>query len=168
MNSIVKILLKAAALVAILIVVFLLLYPHACTNFLRGEKADPGSVPASEQPSKDKPLVTQGDTPVHDDGSYPDVTGGDDDGIVMFDVKDYDDANQRDYQIAKRYLELEYAATTAKGPLDKEASEKLIDQVVKEFGITDEYWNEVVDKANARGWIEMIRKDLDNQATTFQ
>lgn len=152
MNTFVNILARAALLILILFCVFFIIYPHACQNFSMGhwepdvphEQAPPAVnlvTPAAREAAAGNMDIYVSDNPfatLNTEGMTQD---------------------EYDYMVVQRYVELE-ARYSAKHPNDKDSSVVIAGEVMREAGLEEEDWQEILAKATANNWFAIARREL--------
>ena len=157
-----KILVKAAVLFLIVVNVYLIVNPHACSNMLAGrERVEPA---AGTQAQWRHPMQESGQTiepgaqqtaPAEKSLEKPQAQ------VVQPSYSQED----IDYAIANRYVELEY--DYARGEeVSKELAHKISSQVMEDFEMTPEEWNSFLTRATAAGLFEKVRLEQAAKALT--
>lgn len=159
-----KILFKAAVLFLIVISVYLIVNPHACSNMLSGRErvapvdgtadhwrhpmAEPG--PAMLPPQKDPQATDEMLEITPEEKSVPATAYGPQ-AQPAYSQADID------YAIAKRYVELEqeYADNQQAG---KDKSRELSYIVMQDFEVTPAEWNAFLARATATDLFEKVRQ----------
>ena len=161
-----KILLKALVLFLIVLSVYLIIHPQACSNLLAGREAWPVEGEAAEwrHPMAEPQNVT--------DKNKDDWQNRDE----LFVQEKSEDQNAQkpaettepqpsysqedvDYAVASRYVELEreYAH---KQPIGKDTAAELSYIVMDDFGMTPAEWESFLQRATAADLFEKARRDL--------
>ena len=166
-NSILLIILKALVLVIIICCVFFIVNEEACTNLLTGnmtmnpaihdigktpvpaENSDERYAPEPEEEPAPQPITPA--TPPAKEGEQPSSII---DAAILEQQAKAQDAF--DYDVIKRYVELEkeYLQTH---PNDKNTASAVTEQVMKEKVLTAQDWEEILMKANEKGWFNELR-----------
>lgn len=153
-----KILVKAAILVFIILSVYFIVHPQACSNLAMGRVTHTtDKVPAVEDHGE---LFTPvGDQPLHT--APADAQG-------VFDTNTLNEpqpaASQYsqediDYAIASRYVELEgeYAKNKIVG---KDASKEISSTVMDDFELSKEEWEAFLQRATSSDLFSKVRRDM--------
>lgn len=174
-----KILVKAAVLVFIILSIYFIVNPSACSNFLMGrvtnETENQISQPAEADdhgemftPSGDKPLRTepqqQEQTEETESAPQQEVTGITDTNTLTeeqqpaADVAPAYSQEDIDYAIASRYVELEneYAKL---GKTGKDIAKELSYTVMDDFELTQQEWEAFLARATASNLFEKVRQE---------
>ena len=158
-----KILVKAAVLFLIVVNVYLIVNPHACSNMLAGrERVEPAAGtqaqwrhPMQESGQTMDPGAAEKTTPTEKPLEKPQAQ------VVQPSYSQED----IDYAIANRYVELEY--DYARGEeVSKELAHKISSQVMEDFEMTPEEWNSFLARATASGLFEKVRLEQAAKALT--
>ena len=168
-----KILLKAAVLFLIVLSIYLIINPMACSNMLAGrERTDWSEIgnkgathPMGERRDQIKAEPAEQDellAPEQDEwgeGIFDTNTMKEEPAQPTYSQHDIDRA------IATRYVELEreYAADTSKS--DKDRSRELAFQVMDDFEMTPEEWENFLARATASDLFNQIRQELSSTPT---
>ena len=170
-----KVLGKSAVLFLIIMSVYFIVHPQACSNMLSGQKnSTPATATEKQEPQSptaepqqnvtDKPqryepaqegwFNTTGEQPAQSSSS-------------MQDLQQSFSQDDIDYAIASRYAELEREYTRTH-PLTKEASTELSYIVMDDFGMSPAEWQSFMNRATASDLFEKARRDLppDTNAST--
>ena len=155
-----KILFKAAVLFLIVVSIYLIVNPHACSNMLAGRErlapndgtevrwqhpfAEQGPYLSHPDP-RDEMLDSQQQPPAHTDFKQPAYSQAD-----------------ADYAIAKRYVELEQEYANAAGN-EKDKSRELSYIVMQDFEMTPEEWAAFLTRATANDLFEKVRHDMQEE-----
>ncbi|WP_424245751.1 hypothetical protein Dip510_000689 [Elusimicrobium posterum] len=177
LNNLLVILAKAALLVIIIMCIFFIAYPQACHNMIvnnivedeRDAEIKKDLPPAHEEKDVEQKPITENkpeeeddsagrqilidaskDTPEQKDPSAAQTPAA----KTLEELKKEQD--DYDYKVAKRFVEVEkeYLKT---GPINKDKSLAITEQVMKEFKLTDTEWLEIIAKAEERGWFTELR-----------
>lgn len=166
-----KILFKAFVLLLIVVSVYLIVNPQACSNMLAGRER---VVPANgeevhwrhpmAEPGQDlaapAPKTTPADEMLTDEeAAQPSVRAKDKE--VTPAQKTYSQQDI-DYAIASRYVELEREYTGDKQD-GKAVLQNLSTIVMKDFELTPEEWNAFLARATASDLFEKVRQDQANK-----
>ncbi len=176
-----KILLKAIVLFLIVLSVYLIVHPQACSNMLAGREtvlpvegeaaewrhpmAEPGRsiTDPSEQSVLDRDELF---TPVKSED-----TAAVQDPAQPTDIHQKYSQDEIDYAIASHYVELEreYARTKTIG---KDTATELSHKVMEDFHLSSAEWEAFLARATATGLFEKARRDLppetDNTASVVK
>lgn len=161
-----KILLKAAVLFLIVISVYIIVNPTACSNMLAGRERSS----AQQDESQNAPTYEQKQT-ISDKQNQPDemfTPTADQDahkGIIDTNTLQEEAKNpvysqeDIDYAIASRYVELEreYARNHTVG---KDTSREISFIVMDDFEMSPAEWESFLSRATANGLFEKVRKEL--------
>ena len=180
-----KILLKAAVLVFIILSVYFIVHPSACSNLMLGRVTNP----ADNQPAVQEPAGTHGNlfTPAADrplEGYTPaQKTGEEENELLQGDLPLLDEpAGQEpaavnssaeqtaqtaapysqddiDYAIARRYVELEqeYARLNKIG---KDTAKEIAYKVMDDFEMTQQEWEAFLQRATESNLFNKIRLEV--------
>jgi len=171
-----KILLKAAILFLIVVSVYLIVNPHACSNMLAGRVR---TLPADgEKVEWHHPMEETGQTiskpsenpaPVDemlDDEFAPAPAAEDKKSTETATDKPADkparlnySQEDIDYAIASRYVELEREYAADDQLVGKDLSRKLSYTVMEDFEMTPQEWDDFLARATASGLFEKIRQE---------
>ena len=157
----IKILIKSFLLVFIILSIYFIVNPSACSNLLAGRVVNPTEDEVSA-PSDSKlhggRLVPQGDSALQEDtakeaGIYDTNTMQENN-----DAQNQISQDETDYAIANRYVELEreYAA---KGLDTKESAKEIAYTVMDDFEMTPKAWDAFLQRATANNLLEKIREE---------
>ncbi|MGB2578569.1 ADP-heptose:LPS heptosyltransferase [Elusimicrobium simillimum] len=184
-NSFLIMIMKAAILVIIILCIFFIVYPHACDNMMTGNMADdpsitdinrhvspaklepkpapapPAMTPAPKDGGEPQPQVDENGQYiyVHPEGEGKTVT------IPQDTLSDQEELIKRqqaeqdafDFDVIKRYVEVE-KEYLASHPNDRNTANIVTAKVMQEKQLTAEDWQEIVLKANERGWFKELRE----------
>jgi len=180
---VIKILLKSAALVFIILSVYFIVHPSACSNFLAGRVA----VPTTDRPAVEEPAGPHGTvlTPVGDEPLQPanqvhpedELLGGDgrdtlpeDEYLQPVEQTAHPQAEETlaattysqeeiDYAIARRYVELENEYIKAK-KMGKDTAKEIAYIVMDDFEMTQQEWESFLQRATEDNLFARIRKEI--------
>ena len=178
----IKILLKSAALVFIILSVYFIVHPSACSNFLAGRVA----VPTADRPAVEEPagphgtvLTPVGDEPLQPAQAHPEdeLLGGNGHDTLPEDeylqpveqttpsqpgeslaATTYSQ-EEIDYAIARRYVELENEYIKAK-KMGKDTVKEIAYIVMDDFEMTQQEWESFLQRATEENLFERIRKEI--------
>ncbi len=170
----VKILLKAAVLSFIVLSIYLIVHPAACSNFIAGrETVVPGEAvgvrwqhpmsepqdtlsPATATETKPAPTLSQPSEGVFDTNT-----------LQEGDFQPVYSQQDIDYAIASRYVELEreYAQNHTVG---KDASREISFIVMDDFEMSPTEWEDFLTRATAADLFNKIRRDMPQQPSSAQ
>ena len=165
----IKILFKAFILVCIVLGIYFIVNPSACSNLINGRvvnsvdesfKQPEPAVKRNEllAPSGDKPEVTttaSTSTATAEETSQKNVAAAP--------VENTYSQEEVDYAIASRYVELEQAY--AKKNLDgKDIAKEISYTVMDDFDLTPSEWEEFLQRATASNLFDKIRQEYAQQA----
>ncbi len=153
-----KILVKAVILVFIILSVYFIVHPYACSNLMLGRVTNS---------MEEEPLVTQpagdhselftpaGDQPLTTDGAQtgaPEATPADGQDIPTYSQADID------YAVASRYVELEneYAKNNLLG---KDTAQEISYIVMDDFEMTPQEWEEFLQRATQSNLFDKVRSE---------
>jgi hypothetical protein len=165
-ETLLKIILKAVVFVAVVICIFLLVYPHTCFNMRHNYYVDDDSRPGDLQVNSAKMTSTGEEAFAAAAGASvqeaktppPAEVNPADAQLPEAAIVAAQDA--WDYNAVRRYVEIENELKK-EGPLTKEVSARALEQLKSEKkDITDEVWSEIMEKALRNGWFDAARKEL--------
>lgn len=170
-----KILLKSILLVFVILSIYFIVNPSACSNVLMGRVAYPSAdelaqdqaatergellVPVGDRPlrSENKPAVTanQADNP-----DNPDVVGVTDTNTLTGEQTPRYSQEDIDYAVASRYVELEneYAR---QGKTGKDVAKEISATVMEDFEMTEKEWEAFLERATGSNLFNKVREDLE-------
>ena len=171
----VKILLKAAVLFFIILSIYLIVHPSACSNWIAGrETVAPGEGvvvewqhPMSEQPETLSAPSSVSEAAVSENGQGQE-------GVFDTNTINTESALQPvysqqdiDYAIASRYVELEreYAQNQ---PVGKDSSREISFIVMDDFEMSPTEWEDFLTRATAADLFNKIRQEMPLENTTAQ
>ena len=176
----IKILLKSAALVFIILSVYFIVHPSACANFLAGRVAVPTiDRPAVEEPAgqQGSKLTPMGDQPLQQTYSQSeDELLGEEKPVPLPEEEYFPAAEQTesetvtpsaaaytqqeiDYAIARRYVELENEYAKAK-KIGKDTAKEIAYIVMDDFEMTQQEWEAFLQRATAGNLFATIRQEI--------
>ncbi|MBO7237696.1 MAG: hypothetical protein J6U96_00180 [Elusimicrobiaceae bacterium] len=165
-----KILLKAAVLFFIVVSVYLIVNPHACSNMLAGrERVEPAvGVGAEwrhpmEEPGRTLEPAPEKQAPADEMLDEKPAAEKAADASNEATQKDYSQADI-DYAIASRYVELEREYDADK-QIGKDISQKIASTVMEDFEMTADEWNAFLARAVSSGLFEKVRQEQAAAAT---
>ena len=164
-----KILLKSAVLFFIVLSIYLIVNPSACSNMVSGRER---SMSSSEQNTAGQPMTEQTDSlsaGQQTEGEYtPSLEG-------IFDTNTLNEDSFQpvysqqdiDYAIASRYVELEreYAKNT---PVGKDSSKEIAFIVMDDFEMSPTEWEDFLTRATATDLFNQIRREMPLQPQSAQ
>lgn len=164
-----KILIKAAILFFIVISIYLIVNPSACSNMMAGrERTLPAAAddaqwqhPMSEQPvyfSEDGTQLPPG-TYVPADGAAPEGVF-DTNTLHEEDVQPVYSQEDIDYAIASRYVELEREYARGGKDPGKDASREISFIVMDDFEMSPTEWEGFLSRATASGLFDRVRNEM--------
>lgn len=155
----IKILSKSAVLLLIIMSVYFIVHPSACSNMMAGrETGGPSVAKDSDSFSEEKQVIV----PPEEDPVEQDLAEVE--GIV--DTNTLQEANQPvysqediDYAIASRYVELEreYARTQ---PMGKDSSREIAFVVMDDFEMSPAEWESFIARATASNLFDKVRQEM--------
>ena len=156
----IKILVKALLLVCIILSIYFIVNPSACSNLIAGRVVNPteDDFPYPSDEKKSELIVPQGDSALHKDTAK-------EAGIYDTNTMQENRANQEqisqedtDYAIANRYVELEreYAE---KGQDTKDSAREIAYIVMDDFEMTPKEWDAFLQRATQSNLFERIREE---------
>ena len=164
----IKILLKSAALVFIILSVYFIVHPSACSNFLAGRVA----VPTADRPAVEEPAGPHGTvlTPVGDEPLQPAQAHPEDEYLQPVEQTTPSQPGESlaattysqeeiDYAIARRYVELENEYIKAK-KMGKDTVKEIAYIVMDDFEMTQQEWESFLQRATEENLFERIRKEI--------
>ena len=170
-----KILGKSGVLFLIIMSVYFIVHPQACSNMLAGrENSTPTAATENKeaQPSAEEPQQSITDKPQRhepEQEGWFNTTGepAQNGSSTMQNLQQSFSQDDIDYAIASRYVELEREYTRTH-PLTKEASSELSYMVMDDFGMSPAEWQDFMTRATASDLFEKARRDLppDTSAST--
>lgn len=177
----VKILLKAAVLLFIVLSIYFIVHPSACSNLLAGREpvsldeahrlglqhtmAEPGpTLSPSAQPAGQPAADTPAAGATTEDGAYaPYPEQG------VFDTNTMKEASasapafsqqEIDFAIASRYVELEREYLKENKPLGKDASREISYIVMDDFEMSPQEWESFLTRATASNLFNKVREEM--------
>ena len=169
-----KILFKALVLFLIVLSVYLIIHPQACSNLLAGREAWPVEGEAAEwrhpmaEPQQNVTDKNKDDWQMRDELFLQDSSKENEsaqDGTQQTSqptaVQPQPSYSQEDvdYAIASRYVELEREYARKK-PVGKDTATELSYIVMDDFGLTPSEWESFLQRATAADLFEKARRDL--------
>ena len=156
----IKILIKSILLVCIILSIYFIVNPSACSNLIAGRVVNPleeDEVPA-ELPRQGNVLVPQGDSALQQ-GTAPEA-GVYDTNTMQENRNPQNQISQEetDYAIANRYVELE-REYTEKGKDPKESAKEIAYIVMDDFEMTPKEWDSFLQRATETNLFEKIREE---------
>lgn len=179
-----KILVKAAVLVFIILSIYFIVNPSACSNFLMGrvtnvtdnqiaqpvDADDHGEMftPSGDKPLRTEPNATDEQTPTEETAQEQNVSGITDTNTLTEEEQKTPvepsaySQDEIDYAIASRYVELEneYAKL---GKTGKDIAKELSYTVMDDFELTQQEWEAFLARATASNLFEKVRTDLEKK-----
>lgn len=170
-----KILLKAAVLFLIVLSIYLIVNPTACSNFLAGRTRvlpAEGEVvewrhPMAEQPGAFSP---EGLSPDRNKDIFSDEKENQTAvaGQGVFDTNTLNEQQEQpvysqediDYAIASRYVELEREYAGGSQDMGKDASREISLIVMDDFEMSPTEWEAFLSRATASGLFDRVRKEM--------
>lgn len=154
-----KILLKSAILVFIILSVYFIVHPSACSNLMMGRVTNSnenGPAPMDYNSSHRELLVPQGDTPLpntNPQGVFDTNTLNTQQEASGYSQEDID------YAIASRYVELEneYAKKNAVG---KDTAKEISSIVMDDFELTQQEWEDFLQRATTSNLFNKVRNEM--------
>ncbi|MBQ7908304.1 MAG: hypothetical protein IJ311_02255 [Elusimicrobiaceae bacterium] len=156
----IKILLKAAVLLLIVLSVYFIVHPSACSNLLAGrETGGPSVAKDSASFSEENQVIVPSDSNTAENGS-PEVEGiidtntlTEEENQIVYSQEDID------YAIASRYVELEreYARTQ---PMGKDSSREIAFVVMDDFEMSPAEWESFIARATASDLFNKVRRKM--------
>lgn len=154
-----KILIKAAILVFIILSIYFIVNPSACSNLMLGRVTNSMETePLVTDPSGDhsEMFTPSGDQPLTTDGAQPGVV----DTNSLSEPVDVPNYSQEDidYAIASRYVELEneYAKNNLLG---KDTAQEISYIVMDDFEMTPQEWEEFLQRATQSNLFDKVRSE---------
>ncbi len=165
----IKILLKAALLVFIILSIYFIVNPSACSNVLMGRVTNPAQEESAREQSANQSgelLVPVGDRPLRTDEkpaavhtNEPEVSGvTDTNTLTETQVPQYSQEDI-DYAVASRYVELENEYTRL-GKTGKDVAKEISATVMEDFEMTEKEWEAFLERATATNLFNKVREDL--------
>ncbi len=179
-----KIFLKAAVLVFIILSIYFIVNPSACSNLMAGRvvnapRSEHPQIHPSMPPAQNELLVPVGDQaplPSAQDAapnasevsgvtdtnslqaapeiSVPEEQAADEAAPVQYSQEDID------YAIASRYVELEREYAKDNKPLGKEASREISYIVMDDFELSPQEWESFLTRATAANLFNKVREEM--------
>lgn len=156
-----KILLKAAILVFIILSIYFIVNPAACSNLMMGRVTNSTDTEPTQQndPAAHREMfVPAGDQPlekvsVTDEGVFDTNTLNEPEMTPAYSQEDID------YAVASRYVELEneYAQKNKKG---KDAAKEISYIVMDDFELTQQEWESFLQRATQSNLFNKVRNDM--------
>lgn len=165
----IRILLKSVVLFLIVLSVYFIVHPSACSNLLAGrETVAPVWTQDGEQ--KRSPMAEPGEEIKPVSESEADKIAEDEDSGNYTDILDTNtrkeeparpvySQSQIDYAIASRYVELEQKYT-ADQTVGKDASQEIAHVVMDDFQMTPTEWDEFISRATSSDLFNKVRGDM--------
>lgn len=163
-----KILLKALILFLIVLSVYFIVHPQACSNMLAGRQTTVPSEGAdatwTNPMAEPQPNITdkaKEDWQVREElfTSQEDSKKQGDSAETLKAIQPNYSQEDMDYAVASRYVELERDLAKTH-PLGKDSSSELSYAVMEEFGMKPAEWNSFLTRATASNLFEKARQDL--------
>lgn len=174
----IKILLKTAVLVFIILSVYFIVNPSACSNFMMGRVTYPEDAQPDAQfqeqehgemfvPTGDRPLAEPYSTPAtHTQEEEPGdpVTGVTDTNSLAQEHEHEPMYSQEeiDYAIASRYVELENEYTR-QNKMGKNTAKEISYIVMDDFELTPQEWEAFLERATASNLFNKVRTEAAEQ-----
>lgn len=163
--TVIKIFLKAAVLVLIILSIYFIVHPAACGNFLAGRITNPADTnpavqtPAGDHgnvlsPSGDKPLRRMESSPAQEEA----VKGISDTNTLQEFAPAKYTQQDIDLAVAMRYVELEREYSHNK-EMGKESAKEIAYIVMDEFELTPEEWEAFLQRATADNLFDRVRAE---------
>lgn len=173
----IKILIKAAVLVFIILSVYFIVNPSACSNFMMGRVTNTGDTHPDAQfqeqdhgemfvPTGDRPLAEPHSTPsahTQEEQDNP-VTGVTDTNSLAQEHEHEPMYSQEeiDYAIASRYVELENEYTR-QNKMGKNTAKEISYIVMDDFELTPQEWEAFLERATASNLFNKVRTEAAEQ-----
>lgn len=151
-----KIFVKAAILVFIILSIYFIVNPSACSNMLMGRVTNSRETePMTAQPAGDHSELF---TPTGDQPLATDVTGVVDTNTLTEEEAPSYSQDDIDYAIASRYVELEneYAKNNMLG---KDTAQEISYIVMDDFELTQQEWESFLQRATESNLFDKIRSE---------
>ncbi len=167
-----KILLKSVLLVFIILSIYFIVNPSACSNVLMGRVAHPSAdelaqdqaagpqgellVPVGDRPlrSENKPAATTNQADNSDVVGITDTNTLTEEQLPRYSQEDVD------YAVASRYVELENEYTR-QGKTGKDVAKEISATVMEDFEMTEKEWEAFLERATASNLFNKVREDLE-------
>lgn len=153
-----KILLKSAILIFIILSVYFIVHPSACSNLMMGRVTNPiGNEPVeTDMDNRRELLIPQGDTPLpatNTQGVFDTNTMNEQQEGASYSQEDID------YAIASRYVELEneYAQ---KNTVGKDTAKEISSIVMDDFELTQQEWESFLQRATTSNLFNKVRNEM--------
>ncbi len=155
----IKILLKAAVLLLIVLSVYFIVHPSACSNLIAGRETGGPSVANKALSSSEENQVI---VPAEADSlekESADVEGIIDTNTLAEEAQQVYSQEDIDYAIASRYVELEreYARTQ---PVGKDSSREISFVVMDDFEMSPAEWEGFISRATASDLFNKVRRKM--------
>ena len=164
-----KMLIKTILLVCIILSVYFIVNPSACSNVLMGRVTHPTADELAQEQAADnhgEMFVPVGDRPLRGEEKPPvstpeeqDVTGVTDTNTLTEDQAPQYSQEDIDYAIASRYVELENEYSRM-GKTGKDISKEISAAVMEDFEMTEKEWESFLERATATNLFNKVREDL--------
>ena len=162
----IKIFLKAAILVFIILSIYFIVNPSACSNLMMGRVTNsPDTEPQIALPAStadhSEMFIPSGDKPLRQSASQEQkVEGITDTNSLATDNAGVDYSQEDiDYAIASRYVELENEYAQAK-KTTKNTAKEISYQVMDDFELTPEEWEDFLQRATKSNLFDKVRRDV--------
>lgn len=163
---------KTAVLVLIILSVYFLINPSACSNFLNGKETNgTSSVPPAAAPGPNEPPATIGPAPA--DGKTDEMldqaqpSPAEEKGVFdtnsMHEPRPPQPAYSQedlDYAKASYYVELEQEYAKSR-PLGQDTSREIAFMVMERFKMTQAEWESFLARATAADLFTRVRRDME-------
>ena len=156
----IKILVKSLLLVCIILSIYFIVNPSACSNLIAGRVVNPTEedFPYPADDKKGELIVPQGDSALHDDTAKE--AGIYDTNTMQENRNGQNQISQEDtdYAIANRYVELE-REYTEQGKDTKDSAREIAYIVMDDFEMTPKEWDAFLRRATESKLFEKIREE---------
>ena len=158
----IKILIKALLLVCIILSIYFIVNPSACSNLIAGRVVNPPEedfrYPAEHNDQHKELLTPQGDSALHKDTAQE--AGVYDTNTMQENRNAQNQISQEDadYAIANRYVELE-REYTEQGKDTKDSAKEIAYIVMDDFEMTPKEWDAFLQRATESNLFEKIREE---------
>ena len=178
-SNVLKIFGKAAVLVFIILSIYFIVNPSACSNLLDGRvvntpRSENPQIHPSMPPARGDVLLPAGDMPeagvktgpvqgVTDTNSLLEeaaTTAEEDSAAPETDAQAAYSQEDIDYAVASRYVELEREYIKEKKPLGKDASREISYIVMDDFEMSPQEWESFLTRATASNLFNKVREEM--------
>ena len=166
----IKIFLKAAILVFIILSIYFIVNPSACSNLMMGRVTNsPDTEPRIDLPAAtadhSEMFTPSGDQPLDKSANKEQKVEGitDTNALVKDNAGEEYSQEDIDYAVASRYVELENEYAQSK-KATKDTAKEISYQVMDDFELTPEEWEAFLQRATKSNLFDKVRRDLATPA----